>query len=246
MNLTRQHGTLPESVLSTRVTIVGAGGIGSWTTLTLAKLGFKHLEVFDDDTVDDVNIPSQCYAPTQVGKLKVEALKDVVALMTGTTIEAKNKRFDECMSDVLIVAVDNMGTRKDIAEKFKRGAGVFAKTVIDARMAIESGMIIPYKFESVQGYLDSLYTDDEAVADPCTNRAISYTTQIIAGLISKSVIAAVKDNLKVSAEFNLKTGDTKPDIVMHTNPFAATVTVSVEEDSDASDEGEFYEESYPF
>lgn len=212
MNLSRQSDSLPEAVRKVKVTVIGAGGIGSWTVLGLAKLGFQDIEVFDDDSVEDVNIPSQCYSPKQIGKPKVEALNDVVKLMTETELTTFVKRFDECKTSVLIVAVDNMETRKSVAEGLRDGK-VFADFVIDARMAIESGIVQPYSFSTVEKYLKTLYTDQEAVQEACTNRAISYTTMVISGLICRTVIAFLRDEQSMSINFNLKTSETeKPDV----------------------------------
>ena len=41
----RQSDLISESILDTPINIVGAGGIGSLTTLALAKVGFKHIRV---------------------------------------------------------------------------------------------------------------------------------------------------------------------------------------------------------
>ena len=52
MNHTRHMGIF--QVPSTfSVTLIGAGGIGATTALTLAKMGVRILQIFDDDTVSE-------------------------------------------------------------------------------------------------------------------------------------------------------------------------------------------------
>lgn len=214
MNLSRQIDTLPKTVLKSKVTVIGAGGIGSWTVLGLSKLGFENIEVFDDDEIEDVNIPSQVFSHKQIGKKKVTGLNDLCALLADTQLTTHETKFTECKTSVLIVAVDNMKTRKQVAEGLRDGK-LFADFVIDARMAIESGIIQPYSFSTVKKYLETLYTDEEAVQEACTNRAISYTTMIIGGLICKTIISYLKDESSLSTNFNLKHSETeKPEFVL--------------------------------
>jgi hypothetical protein len=56
------------------VAIIGAGGIGAITALTLAKMGVQNMVLFDDDIVGEENIATQLHKVSDVGKLKVEAL----------------------------------------------------------------------------------------------------------------------------------------------------------------------------
>lgn len=254
MNLSRQDGTLNPDRLNTPITIIGAGGIGSWTTLSLAKLGFSSLQCIDFDTVDDVNIPSQVFAPAQVGKPKTEALFDVVKLLTGTAIRDVNARYDAAQingAKVVIVAVDNMALRKQIAEDFRDGK-LLATHVVDARMAIETGIVTTYNADSVAAYLERLYTDEQAEAEACTNKAIAYTTLIIAGLISKTVTALLDGHtMKVNFSLQIKHGMT-PEMQIFTKcaaPVVSGMEYSEDEDSDEdSDEGNAEEtnEDYPF
>ena len=41
------------------VTVIGAGATGSFITLALAKMGVRHITVYDDDTVEEHNLPNQ-------------------------------------------------------------------------------------------------------------------------------------------------------------------------------------------
>lgn len=61
-----------------RVGIAGAGGIGSNLALNLARVGVGHLHIIDFDSVELVNLNRQNFFLSDVGRLKVEALKEQI------------------------------------------------------------------------------------------------------------------------------------------------------------------------
>lgn len=226
MNLSR-HSDLHKAIdYKTPIAVIGCGGIGSWTVMNLAKVGFTNITVFDDDTVDDVNIPSQCFSPNQIGKTKAQALKDVIALMTGTDIEFKEKKFDEGSFEIIIAAVDSMAARKGIAEKLK-AFDCNADVVFDARMAIECGVLRSYNREGADKYIESLSTDDEALQEACSNKAIAYTTCLIGSLITKYVCSHLMGENMTGFDFSLEIGEsTRPDFVFHKKNVSPRVETS--------------------
>jgi len=204
LNRTRQTDFLNVTQTNgLRIAVVGAGGIGSWTTLTLSKMGFDNITVFDDDIVEDHNLPSQCYSLVQIGKPKVDALQAVVKAMSGVIIQARNQRFAlDDVFDVVLVCVDNMATRRQIADWFQAG-DLSAKVVFDARMAIQELILVSYTHESVDRYLGALYTDNEAVQEPCTNKAIAFTTNLAAAMLGKAVAEYARDKSRFGAQITL-------------------------------------------
>src|SRR5690554_7355564 len=61
--------------------------------LQLAKLGITNITVWDFDVVEEHNVPNQLFGLNDIGKPKVEALKQIVAEHTGTEINIKNEKF---------------------------------------------------------------------------------------------------------------------------------------------------------
>jgi bacteriocin biosynthesis cyclodehydratase domain-containing protein len=54
-----------------RITVVGCGGIGTWTIAALASAGVRRLRLVDDDVVDTSNLNRQVlYAPADLGASK--------------------------------------------------------------------------------------------------------------------------------------------------------------------------------
>jgi hypothetical protein len=215
MTLTNQHisrqlDLVPISILTTPVTIIGAGAVGSWVALTLAKMGFTNMQVFDDDTVDIVNMSSQFYGLDDITKPKVAALHDLVVGLTGTQIKAIPEKWTGMkLNGIVIMAVDSMATRKEIYEKHKLHMG--CEWLIDARMGAETMLIYtvnPNSLEDQKHYEGTLYSDKEAVQEPCTAKSTTYCALVLSGLIAKTVRdVLVRAPYLRNATFSLKGND---------------------------------------
>jgi tRNA A37 threonylcarbamoyladenosine dehydratase len=136
-HLTRQLDVIPLNCLNRQITIIGAGAVGSYSAFALAKMGFNNITIYDFDEVDIVNLNAQIYRFSDIGKSKVEALKDIIKDFTGINLQIKNERYEnQVFKDIVIMAVDNMKTRKEIYQNHKM-RGIMTNFLIDPRMAIE-------------------------------------------------------------------------------------------------------------
>lgn len=204
-NIIRQSEIIPTDVLSEKITIIGAGAIGSFVALQLAKMGIADLTVYDADHVSDENMSNQFYRFKDIGKPKVEALKEIIKDFTDTDIEIVNARYVEGeLSGIVISAVDSMEVRKLISENcnFK------TKLLIDPRMGAESAMLFgarPTIDKEMDTYKKSLYSDADAVQERCTAKATIYTVNLLSGLVVK----LVKDYLVEQKFFKRTTWDVK-------------------------------------
>lgn len=190
MDFCRQLELVDLEALESPVTIIGCGGIGSFTALALAKMGCTHLTIYDDDLVEDHNIPNQLYRPGDVGDLKVERLADIIKSFTGTRIETRPERVHgQRLQGIVVSGVDSMEARRRIWERSIRyKAGVPA--YIDARMGAEVARVYttrPADPDHVRFYERTLYSDDEAMQLPCTAQAIIYNCFGIASLVAGQV-----------------------------------------------------------
>lgn len=72
-------GADPKKKFETaRIAIAGAGGIGSHTATALVRAGIGYLKIVDFDIVDATNPSRQMYTKNDIGRPKVEALRDVL------------------------------------------------------------------------------------------------------------------------------------------------------------------------
>ena len=117
MNHTRHMGIFQiPSTFS--VTLIGAGGIGATTALTLAKMGVRILQIFDDDTVSEENIPTQLHVVSDVGDRKVNSLARTLRLYSDEIelypVSARVTSDRSIRSSLVISAVDSITARQDI------------------------------------------------------------------------------------------------------------------------------------
>lgn len=223
--LVRQADTLSGEVLDTPIAIIGAGAIGSFVALSLAKMGFHNLEVWDDDVVSVENMNCQFYPLTALDRPKVDALSELISSFTGISIVGVQGKFGESRRRyrtgpyIIISAVDSMEARKFIYDT----SGIIAHTIIDPRMSIEYAHIQCVDLgdpEQTESYRKSLFSDDEAVQERCTNKSIMYTVLTISGLVCKmvkdrvteksyvkNVMYAIGDNEMMAFQHKAKGGD---------------------------------------
>jgi molybdopterin/thiamine biosynthesis adenylyltransferase len=185
---------IPVAALDEQITIIGAGAIGGWTALALAKMGFENITVIDFDKVDTVNMNSQFYRFKDIGVPKAVALAALIEDFTGVKITAHTERYESgTFLGTVIMAVDSMQVRKLIFEQHrKRPFGT--RMLIDPRMGAESALLYtvnPGNHKNCESYSKSLYTDDDAVQERCTAKATIYTANLLSGLVVKAVKDAV-------------------------------------------------------
>lgn len=78
-----------------RLTLCGAGALGSNLADNLARQGFRELRVIDRDRIEEHNVGTQIYGESDVGAWKVEVLKQRLFRTTGIEIETHRKGLDD-------------------------------------------------------------------------------------------------------------------------------------------------------
>lgn len=198
--LTRQFDLIPLETLGEKITIIGAGAIGSLVSWSLAKMGFLNQTVFDFDKIEEENMNCQLYGVSYIGMSKVEALRDIIKRdICGDEKESYLMSSFETVEDrytggttfpgIVVSAVDSMEVRKLIWDTHKKSP-VGTKFIIDPRMSIENALqytMDPTNPKDIKDYEVTLYSDDQAVQDPCTNKATIYTSLLLAGHVVKTI-----------------------------------------------------------
>ena len=192
MNHLRQLDIIDPSKLSVPIDIIGAGSVGSWTALTLAKMGASQLTVWDFDVVEEHNVPNQAFSPADIGRPKVEALGVIIESMTGNTLSIRNRRFDGFVDQgMVIIAVDSMTARIDLWRTLRDQPFDW---LIDSRMGAEVARILTVKVSSLSARRDygrTLYRSTEALLEPCTARSTAYCATGLASFIAAKVAKLV-------------------------------------------------------
>lgn len=181
----RQSGLVKMDMLTTPITVIGCGAIGSFTTLALAKVGFHNLTVWDGDKIEEHNIPNQFYPISSVGLAKTVALKRMVKMFEGVRIKGYNSFWTGAeLEGVVISAVDSMKARSVIWTGISRSTHI--PVFIDARMGGNQYEIYTVDMESMadrKAYMKTLYSDEETSPVPCTERAVMYNVLSVSSWI---------------------------------------------------------------
>ncbi|MDD4409367.1 MAG: ThiF family adenylyltransferase [Candidatus Pacebacteria bacterium] len=187
----RQLGIISaDDIGAVKVVVIGAGGIGSPTILALAKMGIGGITVYDDDTVENHNLPNQFYRLNDIGKTKVGAIKDACMEYAGLTVRGEIERVtNQSLVGPVISGVDSMESRRRVwqeAIKYNPNVPIY----IDGRMGGQICRIYtvhPCDPDSVEWYEGTLYGEGQTKELPCTERAIIYNSFMIASLIANQV-----------------------------------------------------------
>lgn len=141
-----------RNILATTIVgIAGAGGLGSNCAASLVRAGVRRLVIADFDIVTRSNLDRQYYFLSQVGRFKVDALKEnLLAIDPEVEVTAYRSRIDPEIAgrifsgcDVIVEAFDDAGEKVMLIETCLR---VFPDTHIVAA----SGLAGVGNFEAIK------------------------------------------------------------------------------------------------
>jgi sulfur carrier protein ThiS adenylyltransferase len=207
-NFLRQLDILDPSLIVYPVTIIGTGGIGSPLAWILGKMGCADITLFDHDTVEQHNLPNQFFQLKDVGRPKVEAVRDNVLLFAECNVRALQEMYqNQPLSGIVISGVHDMKNRRAIWEKVRYNLEV--PLYIDGRMGgeiLELHTVRPSALSDIEQYEESLFSDEEAAELSCSARSIIYTVVVLGGLIASQVKKWVrKEKINNKITFDLTT-----------------------------------------
>ncbi len=194
-----------QTLLNSRVLIIGLGGLGSPLAMYLAAAGVGHLVIADDDRVDLSNLQRQImHRTSDIGRAKTDSARDtLLALNPEVSVTALNKRLreDELArevqhADVVADASDNFATRFAI-----NAACVRAKKPLVSGAAIRTeGQVAVFdNRRSDSPCYRCLYRDDSGAEEGCAALGVlAPVPGIIGGIQAVEVIKlllGIGDNL---------------------------------------------------
>ena len=93
MNLDKQK-RLVEKLKNSTVGIAGCGGLGSNAAVSLARAGVGKIIIVDFDKIEESNLNRQYFFKDQIGKSKVESLKEnIQKINSQIKIETYNEKL---------------------------------------------------------------------------------------------------------------------------------------------------------
>ena len=205
MDLSKSYDFFQPEKDTARIHIVGCGSVGSTLAENLARCGVTKMTLWDFDTVEAHNIVNQMFRQQDVGKTKVEALKDILMDINPEIkddVELKPKGWEgKLMSGYIFLCVDNIELRRTIVEKHMDSP--YVKAVFDFRTLLESAQHYAadwsdYKMK--QDLLKSMQFSHEEAAEETPVSAcgvtlgVATTVRLICALGVNNYINFVKGN----------------------------------------------------
>jgi molybdopterin/thiamine biosynthesis adenylyltransferase len=113
-----------DRLAAVRLTLCGAGALGSHLADNLVRQGLGALKVIDRDRVEEHNVSTQLYGESDVGAWKGDVLRNRLFRAAGVEIEAVNKELTERNarsllkeSGLVVDAFDNSASRRLVQEQ---------------------------------------------------------------------------------------------------------------------------------
>lgn len=140
LDLSKSYEYFKPETVKEKIHIVGCGSVGSTVAESMCRMGLKNFVLWDFDIVNPHNLANQMFRAKDVGKLKVEALLDILQDIDpeiGSSVELHPDGWKgEVMEGYIILAVDSIEIRKQIVNLHM--GSPFVKAIFDYRTDLES------------------------------------------------------------------------------------------------------------
>ena len=198
LNLSRQAKLVPvDKINEYTIKIFGVGSIGSHVAKVMAKTGFKNIEVFDMDIVEEENLAAQAFDFKHIKKNKVDAIAEIIK--DGTNIEivtnngqiTKDFQIDAESNTIYCCFFDSIEGRKLIFDKLKDMPIIF----VDARIGMydmRHYLIDCSDKAEVENYAKTL--EIKATSElQCGEKACAPINVQLAGMITMNIVNFIMD-----------------------------------------------------
>jgi len=223
VNFLRHANWVGQEDLNKKLIIVGCGAVGSWVAYLAACMGYHQFELWDDDAVEDYNLPNQAFDLEHIGMDKTQALENVLRRFNpNIDVTRRNTRLTSeyiekegiVLEGTMVIATDSMLSRADLLKVFFMNPLI--SYVFEVRLGFTFGelnIIDNLDIASCGIYKQGLKSDDEIEEGPCNQRlcvtlVTTVASQVVHSLCEKAV--AERDGAiwqpKKQTLFNLDTG----------------------------------------
>ena len=139
MDLSKSYDYFQPEKDDARVHIIGCGSVGSTVAENLVRMGVTKLTLWDFDTVEAHNIVNQMFRQKDIGRLKVEALRELLIEINPEVADSiilkPNGWSGKTLSGYIFLCVDNIELRRKIVEQHMDST--YVKAVYDFRTRLE-------------------------------------------------------------------------------------------------------------
>jgi len=177
-----------KKILSSKVLIIGAGGLGSPVAEFLSRAGIGSLGIVDDDKVSLSNLHRQSlYNTSDIGKFKVKIAKDKIKKINPNTkvttykIRLSNKNFKKIINDYdyIVDGSDNFVTKfllNDFCLNFK-------KVLVTGAISKFDGHIFTFNFKDKKIPCLRCFFQESNISDDLLNCESEGILGTVAGVV---------------------------------------------------------------
>ena len=177
-----------KKILSAKVLIVGAGGLGSPAAEFLSRAGVGSLGIIDNDKIALSNLHRQSlYNTNDVGKFKVQVAKDKIKKINNNTkvkiykIRLDNSNFKKIIKDYdyIIDGSDNFTTKfllNDFCLRFK-------KILVTGAISKFDGHIFTFNFKDKKAPCLRCFFQESDISDDLLNCESEGILGTVAGIV---------------------------------------------------------------
>jgi molybdopterin/thiamine biosynthesis adenylyltransferase len=195
-----------KKILSSKVLIVGAGGLGSPVAEFLSRAGVGSIGVVDDDKVSLSNLHRQSlYNTSDIGKFKVKIAKDKIKTINPNTkvtiykIRLNNNNFKKIINDYdyIVDGSDNFITKfllNDYCLKFK-------KVLVTGAISKFDGHVFTFNFKNKKAPCLRCFFQEFKISDDLLNCESEGILGTVAG-----IVGTIQANEVLKKILNIGTG----------------------------------------
>ena len=195
-----------KKILSSKVLIVGAGGLGSPVAEFLSRAGVGSLGIVDDDKVSLSNLHRQSlYNTSDIGKFKVKIAKDKIKKINPNTkvtiykIRLNNNNFKKIINDYdyIVDGSDNFTTKfllNDYCLKFK-------KVLVTGAISKFDGHVFTFNFKNKKAPCLRCFFQESKISDDLLNCESEGILGTVAG-----IVGTIQANEVIKKILNIGTG----------------------------------------
>lgn len=183
------------------LTLIGMGGIGSWTGFLLNRLAVRQMICYDADTVEAHNTSGQLMGSSHIGSYKTDVFKNIIDYLGNPSVATSV--YHEFVTaenfhplKYTFCGLDNMAARRTIFEAWISSTPDNGNYwFIDGRLSATTAIvvIIPRNNPAaIAAYRERyLFTDEQAEETVCSFKQTSFMAAIIGGMMANALVNIV-------------------------------------------------------
>ena len=183
LDLSKTYDYFQPEKQNVRIHIVGCGSVGSTVAENLVRSGVTNITLWDFDKVEPHNLANQMFRQQDIGKLKVDALFDILKEINPAIqdkIELKSDGWQgKLMSGYIFLCVDNIELRKEIVQKHMDSP--YVKAMFDFRTRLEDAQHYAADWNNLkmkQDFLNSMNFSHEEAKEETPVSACNVTLSV--------------------------------------------------------------------